>query len=67
LGFVFFIFIFEQLDSCGHMREGQIVTAVECLENSSLQIRTVLQFCQLKILPLSEKKKPQRNIWGASK
>lgn len=48
-------FIFEQLNSCGHMREGQIVTAVECLENSSLQISTVLQFCKLKILPLSEK------------
>lgn len=49
------IFIFEQLNSCGHMRQGQIVTAVERLENSSLRIRIVLQFCQLEILPLSEK------------
>lgn len=51
--FGFCIFIFEQLNSCGHMKQGQIVTAVECLKNSSLQIRAVLQFCQLKILPSS--------------
>lgn len=59
--FVFFAFIFEQLTSCGRVRQGQIVTAAECLENSSLQIGIALQFCQLNEGTSGELKLKLRN------